>query len=110
MSNLFFKDKINIPLTESFGDKSPLILDLDMIYENAKNKERYYTNETIEKLTEKIWENINYYFDTNEINSDECWITEKSKPKYIEKEDNLKVKDGLHIIFPNIIGDTKVFK
>jgi P4 family phage/plasmid primase-like protien len=110
MNNLFFKEKVNIPLTESFGEKSPLILDLDMMYENAKNKDRYYTNETIEKITEKIWENINYYFETNDKNSDECWITEKQNPKYIEKDDILKVKDGLHIIFPNIIGDTKVFK
>ena len=40
MNNLFFKEKVNIPLTESFGEKSPLILDLDMMYENAKNKDR----------------------------------------------------------------------
>lgn len=110
MHNLFFKEKINIPLTESFGEKSPLILDLDMMYENVKNKERYYTNETIQKVTEKIWENIQYYFDTTDKKSDECWITEKSVPKFIEKDDKLNVKDGLHIIFPNIIGDTKVFK
>jgi len=110
MQNLFFKEKINIPLTESFGEKSPLILDLDMMYENAENKERYYTNDTIQKVTEKIWKNIQYYFDTNDKNSDECWITEKKSPKFIEQKDKLNVKDGLHIIFPNIIGDTKVFK
>jgi len=110
MNNIFFEQKINIPLTESFGEKSPLILDLDMIYENAEYKERYYTNDTINKISKKIWNNIKYYFDTNHINSDECWITEKESPKFIEKNDMLNVKDGLHIIFPNIIGDTKVFK
>ena len=110
MNNIFFEQKINIPLTESFGEKSPLILDLDMIYENAEYKERYYTNDTINKISKKIWNNIKYYFDTNHINSDECWVTEKESPKFIEKNDMLNVKDGLHIIFPNIIGDTKVFK
>lgn len=112
MSNLFFEHGINIPLTESFGEKSPLILDLDIIYENVNAKQRFYTEKTVENLVKLIWNNITVYFSNFDNNDkwDECWITEKKEPTYIEKDDELKVKDGLHIIYPNIIGDTKVFK
>ena len=73
-----------------------------MKYKDSKQK-RYYTDETIIKLVEFLSNNINYYFEDTD---DECWITEKEEPAYLED----MVKDGIHIIFPNIIGHTKVFK
>ena len=45
--DLFFNKNINIPLTESFGDISPLLIDLDLNYEDKGDNIRYYTNDTI---------------------------------------------------------------
>ena len=109
--NLFFNEKKPFPLTESFNDNTSLILDLDMLYENVE-KNRYYTDETLLGLCKIITGQIKYYFDCNDENYAECWITEKNEPNYtnIDGVDGFNVKDGLHIIYPNIVGKTKVFK
>jgi len=108
--DLFFNEKRTFPLTESFSENTPLILDLDMLYENVE-KNRYYTEETLLELCKIITTQIKYYFDCNHENSTECWITEKKEPNYTENSDNTyNVKDGLHIIYPNIMGQTKIFK
>ena len=87
-----------------------MIFDLDIKYENVKKK-RYYTNKELCAIVDILWKNIQKYFDLTEDNQDECWITEKAEPHYDLVENNLyNVKDGIHIIFPNIIGDRKVFK
>ena len=105
--NLFFNEKITFPLTETFNINTPLILDLDMKYTNAE-KQRYYTDDTLIELTKIIHSQITKYFDCNDKNYNECWITEKKLPNYMDKK--CDVKDGLHIIFPNIIGQTIIFK
>ena len=103
LHDLYFNQEGKLSLTESFGELSPLIIDLDMKYEYKENK-RFYTENTIIELIKFIYKQLNIYFDN--IDS-ECWITEKEKPTYIKEE--TIVKDGIHIIFPNIIGHTKVF-
>ena len=107
-----FNDKLQLSLTESFQDNCPLMFDLDIKYEN-KNKIRIYNDKEVHNLVKLIWKNITKYFsiDTNIDNYDECWITEKEEPFYSELDNtNYNIKDGLHIIYPNIIGDRKVFK
>ena len=105
--NLFFNEKITFPLTETFNINTPLILDLDMKYTNAE-KQRYYTEDTLIELSKIIYLQITKYFDCNDLKHSECWITEKAQPNYDDKK--CDVKDGLHIIFPHIIGQTNVFK
>ena len=110
LHNYFFNDYQRLSLTESFGEYCPLIFDLDIKYENVEKK-RYYTNNELCAIVDILWKNIKKYFDLTEDNQDECWITEKADPHYDLVENNLyNVKDGIHIIFPNIIGDRKVFK
>lgn len=98
---------ITIPITETFRDICPLLIDIDIEYKNPDNKERFYTNDTIKHLLKILWPKINYYFDCDDKNKHECWITEKITPNISEKGD---VKDGLHLVFPNILGKTKIFK
>jgi len=107
--DLFFNKKVSFSLTESFSINTPLILDLDMMYNNV-NKCRYYTDDTLLKISEIIYLQISNYFDCTNDKYSECWITEKSEPSYTETDDGYDVKDGIHIIFPNIIGQTKIFK
>jgi len=97
----------NFAMTETFGEHCPLLIDIDTLYENSEKKQRFYTKNTIKEIIKVIWPHINYYFDSNHENKEECWITEKVSPTITKEGD---VKDGLHIIFPNIIGKYKIFK
>ena len=80
LHDLYFNQEGKLSLTESFGELSPLIIDLDMKYEYKENK-RFYTENTIIELIKFIYKQLNIYFDN--IDS-ECWITEKEKPTYIK--------------------------
>ena len=114
----FFNNKIeeflnsypnaNLSITESFGINCPLIIDIDLLYEKSENNKRYYTDETTYKIIGLLWPYITKYFKCNHKNKEECWITEKVSPSIKEKTGELK--DGLHIIFPNFIGDSKIIK
>jgi len=103
--DIIFNENKPFPLTESFSENTPLILDLDILYENAEQK-RYYTDETLKQLCNLIYKQITYYFECLNGYPEECWINEKTRPTFVDGN----VKDGLHIIFPNIIGKTKIFK
>ena len=70
MHDLYFNQGEKLSLTESFGELSPLVIDLDMKYEYNKTK-RFYTETTIIELTKFIYKELNIYFDN--IDS-ECWI------------------------------------
>jgi len=102
---IIFNENKSFPLTESFSENTPLILDLDILYENVEQK-RYYTDETLKQLCNLIYKQITYYFECLNGYPEECWINEKTRPTFVDGN----VKDGLHIIFPNIIGKTKIFK
>lgn len=99
---------VNLSFTESFGINSPLIIDIDLLYDKNENIIRYYTYETIQQIVKLLWLYIKKYFDCNNENKHECWVTEKNQPSL--KEETEELKDGLHIIFPNIIGKTEIFK
>ena len=103
--DIIFNENKPFPLTESFSENTPLILDLDILYENAEQK-RYYTDETLKQLCNLIYKQITYYFECLNGYPEECWVNEKTRPTFVDGN----VKDGLHIIFPNIIGKTKIFK
>ena len=49
LHDLYFNQEGKLSLTESFGELSPLVIDLDMKYEYKKNK-RFYTENTIIEL------------------------------------------------------------
>jgi len=103
LHDIYFKYNEKLSMTESFCELSPLIIDIDLKYKNNVNK-RFYTDKTIEELVKYIHKHATQYFDSSDW---KCWITEKKEPTYITEES--LVKDGIHIIFPNIIGHTKVF-
>ena len=108
INDLIFNKNIYISLTETFGELSPLLIDIDLKYNDISNKKRRYTTDTIQKLVVLIKKQVKKYIETTDNNALEVWITEKKKP--VLYEDKNIVKDGIHIIFPNIIGDTNVFK
>ena len=103
LHDVYFKYGEKLSITESIGELSPLIIDIDLKYKYDLNV-RFYTDSTIEALIQYIYKEGTKYFTCSDWR---CWVFEKKEPTYI-KEDSL-IKDGIHLIFPNVIGHTKVF-
>tara|TARA_B100001094_G_scaffold332751_1_gene406269 strand:- start:1072 stop:3930 length:2859 start_codon:yes stop_codon:yes gene_type:complete len=103
LHDVYFKYGEKLSLTESIGELSPLIIDIDLKYKYDLNV-RFYTDQTIEELIKYIYKEGTKYFTCSDW---KCWVFEKKEPTYI-KEDSV-IKDGIHLIFPNVIGHTKVF-
>jgi len=97
----------HLPLTERIRDIHPLIIDIDLKY-NENLSEHSYTDETIEKLNHLLWNLIveNYEVD---ISNNEAWVLEKSKP-YPSPSKSYKMKDGIHYIFPKLIVEKTSYK
>ena len=108
INRLVFDENIYISLTETFGKVSPLFIDIDLKYNDISNTNRRYTDNTIKQIVLLVREQVKKYIKYEDEKSLEVWITEKENP-VLYKDKNI-VKDGIHIIFPNIIGDSDVYK
>jgi P4 family phage/plasmid primase-like protien len=91
--------KENIQLVEKIHDFLPLIVDIDIKYKNIV--ERQYTHETILKIVSFLYSNISENIKIDPKNT-EIWVMEKDKT-YPNTSKKYKTKDGIHIVFPNII-------
>tara|TARA_B110001469_G_scaffold123747_1_gene136254 strand:+ start:3483 stop:6260 length:2778 start_codon:yes stop_codon:yes gene_type:complete len=100
----FFENGGTLSITEAIPDVCPLYIDLDMEFDGTQ-KQRQYTQNTIDLFVEFINENIKSHMD---INFDiDCYVQEKKSSKL--NEEGFVIKEGLHILYPHIIGDFKVF-
>lgn len=100
----YFLHNGKLSITEAFPDICPLYIDIDIDF-NTKSKERQYTNETIKLLVQFINKMIDTYFDLED--NKQCYIQEKDFPKY--DDDGYVIKEGLHLLYPNVIGHRVVF-
>jgi len=106
---------IDLHYTEKPRNPSPFRIDLDFrfpldensyIFDEENNKKilkRVYKQHHIDNIIQKYFQTINEYIDV----PDECniaYIMEKALPS----ENRNKVKDGIHIVFPNIIVSNNV--
>jgi len=97
----------NFSMTERLGDVCPLIIDLDFKY-LTEIKERQYTQTTLQKLSVYLFRKIRELYKLSDKNQSHVWIMEKDT---ISKCDRVpyKMKDGLHLLFPNIIAEKKTY-
>lgn len=102
-------ETIDIPIVEKMHDIFPFVFDLDLKYKSVLT-ERSYTEDSIETFLIHVWTKI-----TECIQIDDCkgkgnvLILEKDKPYPCNKGD-FKTKDGLHIVYPDILIDKKAYK
>lgn len=92
--------------TEKPIDPSPLRVDLDFRFSLdpiEKKIQRIYTIEHINTIIKFYFEIINKYIDVSP-NCNIAYIMEKPKPS----EYRNKIKDGIHIVFPNIIVSNNI--
>ena len=85
-------------ITEKHTDISPVLLDFDLRFEPSKTERKYDIN-LIDKIVVEYIHKINDYVELPE--KVEVYVMEKSKPVYDETKD--LVKDGFHIMIPNIV-------
>ena len=103
------QDKIDIPLVEKINDIHPLVFDLDLKYKNIL-EERSYTDDAIESLIEHLWQEMKEYIILDDYKSKgSVLVLEKEKP-YPCNKGEFKYKDGIHLIFPDILIDKKAYK
>ena len=100
-------NKVSLPpLTERIKEVMPFILDVDIKY-NDLHETKQYGIPLLRIFTEFMLAYIRDYININGFG--EVYIMEKSKP-YPCNKGNYKSKDGIRILFPNIILDRNVYK
>jgi P4 family phage/plasmid primase-like protien len=99
-----FTNQGKLSLTEAIPKTCPLYIDLDFDFDGSKNK-RQYSDKTIDTIVKYINKNIKKHIDYE--NDIECYVQEKENPK--KNSEGGVIKEGLHLLYPNIIGDFKVF-
>jgi P4 family phage/plasmid primase-like protien len=87
---------------------SPILIDLDFrqkINQNP-NLEKLYKKETIEVYLEKYYKILQQYVDPSVLNQDTAlaFVMEKDKATKLKEV----VKDGVHIVFPNLCPSYRV--
>ena len=108
MINDSLKKGNKISMTERFNEISPLMIDLDFKYKEEYT-DRQYTEEFIKETYEFICDKIISLFSLDDINQLQMWIMEKDN---IVKapQNGYESKDGIHLIFPDIISDINNYK
>lgn len=103
------QEKIDIPLVEKINDIHPLVYDFDLKYNDVLTG-RSYTEDAIESLIEHLWKEMKEFIDLSDYKSKgTVLVLEKEKP-YPCNKGGFKSKDGIHLIFPDIILDKKAYK
>jgi len=103
------QENIDIPLVEKINDIHTLVYDFDLKYNDVLTG-RSYTEDAIESLIEHLWKEMKEFIDLSDYKSKgTVLVLEKEKP-YPCNKGGFKSKDGIHLIFPDIILDKKAYK
>ncbi len=89
-------------MTEKHRDISPFLIDLDFKFEKGDNLNRIYTKDVIEDVIKTYCTKIMEYIEVPD--SYEVYLLEKPHPNV----DKGVIKDGVHIIIPNVVTRTSV--
>ncbi len=102
-----FEDNETIQLVERIGEIHPFLVDLDLKYKDVLTG-RQYTHTTLKEIATYLWKTLNNYLKL-EAKDSECWIMEKDTP-YPCSHNDFEYKDGIHIVFPEIILKRDTYK
>ena len=94
----------NLCILETQKELAPIIVDIDLEIplDDYKNEDRLYTSKMIKFLVNKYLKIINKYLHISKSN--QIFILEKCAPTMKETY----VKDGFHIMFPDIVVNSKM--
>ena len=109
LSKHTFQDEMPQPIVERIKDIHPLLFDIDLKY-NEKITERAFDESIIEELVSLLWSKVNEAFDVSDpLDQGQVWIMMKPNPYPCGLQD-YESKDGIHIVFPNIIVKRDEYK
>lgn len=96
----FFQNQGTLSVTEKVPDICPLYIDLDLEFDGTQTN-RQFNESTIDTLVsflnQSIRENVVYEKDL------ECYV--QVKPNSKRNEGGFVIKEGIHVVYPNLIGD-----
>lgn len=101
-----FVDGETIPLVERIGEYHPVLIDIDLKYETLIT-DRQYGEDIVRELVTMCWGVLSEALDIpkdNEGSSSTCMVLEKPTP-YPCKSKGFLGKDGIHMVFPEIVLD-----
>ena len=102
-------DSLKNPIVEKMNDIFPFVIDIDLKYK-TKIEERQYTDNTTEELIESMWQKITDCIQIDDVKGKgSVLLLEKEKPYPCNKGDYLS-KDGIHLIFPDLLIDKSAYK
>jgi P4 family phage/plasmid primase-like protien len=109
VAEAFASDSLQIPIVEKMNDIFPFVIDIDLKYK-TKIEERQYTDDTIEELIEGLWEKITECIQIDDLKAKgSVLLLEKEKP-YPCNKGEYQSKDGIHLIFPDLLIDKSAYK
>jgi len=109
VAGALLSDSLKIPIVEKMNDIFPFVIDIDLKYK-TKIEDRQYTDDTIEELIEELWSKITECIQIDDLKAKgTVLLLEKEKPYPCNKGDYLS-KDGIHLIFPDLLIDKVAYK
>lgn len=98
---------IQLGITEVHQEYGPVLVDIDLKNSLEWGVKRKYTFMDIQCITNKYIEIIKTYVNTNPI----AHVFEKKHPRMLKKTNGDEyIKDGIHIMFMNVIVDKRIHK
>ena len=103
-----FEKEESIPIVEKMGHIHPFLVDIDIKYDQVLT-ERQYTTDTLDRIVDYLCTQLSLYLD---IDPDRCegWILEKDRPYPCQNTRTYQFKDGIHIVFPQILIQKETYK
>ena len=113
-----FKKGLKAYLTEGIRDcgVTPIKIDIDLrSYKDVEKPTRLYEMEDIIKICQRYMESMEFWLEDPEPEERYCFILEKPDAIFdrdksgdikVNEDGNKKIKDGVHIMFPNICTKT----
>lgn len=99
-----FLKKEKLGLTELHEKLSPILIDIDIKYELDEGYKRRYTSNDLKMIVKLYNEQLRTFFDIENSDQLKAYVFEKPQPT----KTNGNMKDGIHIIYPNIISESDV--
>lgn len=94
-------ESCDLSITEAHRYISPLLVDLDFKVSSEQDTDKHIYDDTIvSQIVDAYCKRIGECFIISE--DIDVFVLEKKKPTFVKKQK--KIKDGIHIIFPNIVA------
>jgi len=111
LEQTIFKERQPVCLTEKPSENSPLRIDIDLrfeVEENEGNLDHRYNHEEALDIIRCYNKVLSQYLDVDS-NHLICYLMEREKA-YLDPKNPRILKDGIHLMYPNVILSKKSFK